>query len=496
MKILIVDQNQVVRRQLFVTLRASHQVYEAGNREEALRLLAQAAPDAVLAEPFESADPDDAAGLAWVERCLAHVPSPSVLIITRNDRKDAAARLLKLGAVDVLAKPVDGTELQVLLKRVERLRDIGLAPPEQPRPAEVWVADGDGIAVRRAQPETTQLTLGIVGTDKRIGSMLEQLRRIAPTPVSVLITGETGTGKEIFAQAVHKLSGRHNQRLVALNCAVLSDTLVEDELFGHERGAFTGATDRRKGKFEYADHGSLFLDEIGDLSPALQAKFLRVLQERSFERLGGNQPIAVDFRLISATHRDLAGMAKEGTFREDLMFRINVVSFHIPPLRERRGDIASLAQHFLEEYGRSFGRGEDMHFTKEVERFLYDYPWPGNVRELKHFVERAVALSDGSRIGPEVLPAAFTPAEDGETLASSNSTFDILVKRYKRQLVQEALQTSGNNKIHTANLLGISRSYLFKLIKQLGLPERLPVSLINPAQTKNRARTSGAGARH
>jgi DNA-binding NtrC family response regulator len=375
-----------------------------------------------------------------------------------------------MGVLDVLQKPVDAEELRVLLRRVARLREMGVPAGEAAlgQGAEI-VADGDGIAVRMPAPDR-DLNLGIIGVDRRIAQLIEQVRRIAPTPVSVLVTGETGTGKEIFAQAIHKLSDRAQQRFVALNCAVLSDTLVEDELFGHEKGAFTGAVERRKGKIEYANQGSLFLDEIGDLGPGLQAKFLRVLQERTFERLGGNQPISADVRLICATHRDLPRMAKEGAFREDLMFRINVVTLHIPPLRERRGDIRVLAEHFLKEYGRSFGRGNNLTFAKEVERFLLDYPWPGNVRELKHFVERAVALSDGDLIGLEALPETLALGGGGVSLAEGKADFNTLVRQYKRQLVIEALKAAGNDKNHTASLLGISRSYLFKLIKQLDIP--------------------------
>ncbi len=195
-----------------------------------------------------------------------------------------------------------------------------------------------------------------------------------------------------------------------------------------------------------------------------------MLQERSFERLGGNQPIDTDFRLISATHRDLSQMLHEGTFREDLMYRIDVVSIPLPPLRERRGDIRLLAGHFLEEFGRAFGRKGGLSFSREVMSYLYAYPWPGNVRELRHFVERAVALSDGEVIGPEVLPETFSPAAVGESLAMGKGNLDTMVKKYKRQLVMEALETTGNNKVQSAQLLGISKSYLFKLIKQLSVP--------------------------
>jgi len=269
----------------------------------------------------------------------------------------------------------------------------------------------------------------------------------------VLITGETGTGKEIFAQAIHKLSDRAAQRMVPLNCAVLSENLVEDELFGHEKGAFTGAVARREGKFDFAHKGTLFLDEIGDLTLRLQAKFLRVLQERIFERLGGNLPIHANFRLISATHRDLGQMTQEGTFREDLMYRIDVVSFHIPPLRERRGDIKLLSEYFLAEFAQTFERAGPLSFSREVTAFLYDYHWPGNVRELRHFVERAVALSDGPEIGSEVLPETSSSMVVGDPLVPGGGTFDTMVKKYKRQLLIEALETTGNRKVQASQLL-------------------------------------------
>jgi two-component system NtrC family response regulator len=497
MRLLIVDPSTVARRQLFVPLRTAHQVQEAASREEALPLLERAAPEVILADPFEPGDADESAAFAWVQRVRTHAPRPSILIITRNDRKDTVARLLRLGVLDVLSKPADVDEIRLHLRRAERLRELGLALAEPFPAAEEMVADGDGLVVRPRPEDTPQPELGIVRQDRRILQIVDQIKRIAPTPVSVLITGETGTGKEIFAQAVHRLSGRRDQRFVALNCAVLSDSLVEDELFGHEKGAFTGATDRRKGKFEYADRGSLFLDEIGELSLPLQSKFLRVLQERSFERLGGNQPIATDFRLISATHRDLPRIIKDGFFREDLMFRINVVSFHIPPLRERPGDILPLAHHFLKEYGRTFGRGDRLTFSREIERHLLSHAWPGNVRELRHFVERAVALSDGEHIGLEAMPSEFSPAAEGASLQEGlgyasaeprhGGAFDTLVKRYKRQLLAEALESAGQDKTRAAELLGLSRSQVFKLVKELGVPTVRP-----GGETRARARAPAA----
>ena len=482
MNILIIDENEIVRRHLFWALRNDHDLNEAVSREEAQGILERLSPDVILMELLEERDPDESRGMEMTRQLLKNHPATSILIITHSDRKEIAAELLSMGVADVFQKPLDPSELQGVLKRVRRQRELrqdhgkpaaglGETPGSPAGAAEAaggdLGADAKGAVVDAAEAAAE---VGIIGVDRRIKQILDQIRRIAPTPVSVHITGETGTGKEIFAKAVHTFSDRKNRSWVPLNCAVLSDNLVEDELFGHEKGAFTGAIERRKGKFEISHKGTLFLDEIGDISLPLQGKFLRVLQERTFERLGGNHLNETDFRLISATHRDLPQMTQEGTFREDLMFRINVVSFHIPPLRERRGDIKLLSETFLAEFARVFSRKETLSFSREVVHFMYDYPWPGNVRELRHFVERAVALTEGAVIGVDALPETFSPAAVGDSLVSGRGNYDTLVKKYKRQLVMEALQTTGNNKIQTAQLLGISKSYLFKLIKQLSVP--------------------------
>lgn len=455
MNILIIDENEVVRRQLFWALRSGNDLQEAASRAEADTLLANSTPDVILMELLQEGDRDESAGISMAARLQRLAHRPIILIITRSDRKDIAADLLEQGIFDYIQKPLNLSELPIILNRAKRLRALRRKEAGHDR--------------RRAAPPADEPELNITGVDLRIKQIVELIHRIAATPVSVLITGETGVGKEVFAQSIHKLSERRDQRFVPLNCAVLTDNLVEDELFGHEKGAFTGAIERRHGKFGLAHKGTLFLDEIGDLSLHLQAKFLRVLQERQFERLGGNTPIDTDFRLICATHRDLRQMTHDQEFREDLMFRLDVVSFHIPPLRERRGDIKLLAELFLQEFTLAFERDE-MSFSREVFRFMHDYPWPGNVRELKHFVERAVALSDGNVIGMETVPETSTPAPQGETLSSNGGSFNGLVKKYKRQLLIEALDMAGNNKIQTAQILGISKSHLFKLIKQLAVP--------------------------
>ncbi|MBI4083489.1 MAG: sigma-54-dependent Fis family transcriptional regulator [Candidatus Lambdaproteobacteria bacterium] len=464
MRILILDQNEVARRQVFWALRRGNDLAEASTRPEALALLAQTPHDLMLMELLEEQESDESAGMALVEALLAAPNPPLILIITRSERKEAAARLLRLGVLDVLNKPVDPEELAASVRRARRLlalrKSLGGAdgvPGEGPLPR----------PGAQARAEDGPADLGLISVDERIKRMLEQIRRIGPTNVSVLITGEPGTGKESFAHAIHLSSDRRNHHFVPLNCAVLSGTALEDELYGHERGAFTGAIGRRKGKLDYAHRGTLFLEEVGEFALEAQPRFLRVLDEKRFHRLGGNQSIESDFRLVCAAHRDLEGLAAEGRFREDFLLRIRSTRFDIPPLRERRDDIKLLSQHFLNRYAREYGRPQTPTFSREAQKFMKNYPWPFNVRELSYFVERAVAVNEGKVIGLDALPENVRAPAPGTLLGPNGGNFEALVRRYKRKLVAEALQAAGNNKVKTAQLLGISKSYLFKLIKQL-----------------------------
>jgi Nif-specific regulatory protein len=287
-------------------------------------------------------------------------------------------------------------------------------------------------------------------------------RKIAPWNVSALITGETGTGKELIARAIHRLSPRSSNAFVAFSCANMPDTLVDDELFGHERGAFTGATSHRRGRFEAADGGTLFLDEIGDLALPLQAKLLRVLQERTFERLGSVEPVKVDVRLVSATHRNVLEMVKQGTFREDLYHRVNVVEIHLPPLRERRQGIALLANHFLEESAKEFGR-PPMQFSYPALTALEEYDWPGNVRQLENVTKRAVVLAEESTIELWHLPPALS---SGFRQQGSNLYLD-QVREFKRRLILRTLTECGGSRVDAARALAVSRGYLHRLIREL-----------------------------
>jgi len=328
---------------------------------------------------------------------------------------------------------------------------------------------------------------GIVGTDGGLEKVMEDVAKVASTRSTVLIRGETGTGKELIARAIHSSSPRRDQPLVKLNCAAIPETLLESELFGHEKGAFTGADRRRPGRFEVADGGSLFLDEIGDVSPAIQTKLLRVLQEREFERVGGTETVKVDVRVISATHQHLEHMVQEGRFREDLYFRLNVFPIHVPPLRERKGDIPELARFFLRRQAQEAGRTRLEDITADAMARLVSYPWPGNVRELENVMERAVILcTDGERIGEEDLrfldlggrgpiaapaPAAAAPPSPAAP-GSGEEALPSVLERVEREELIRAMEEAKGSKAAAARALGINRSTLYYRLRKHGLAGR------------------------
>jgi DNA-binding NtrC family response regulator len=318
-----------------------------------------------------------------------------VIVMTAYGSIQDAVAAMKEGALDFLAKPVDPDHLLLLVDRAVAHR----------RPAAELHLFGDDAAERRGLPV-------IIGGAPALRAVSLAVQRAAGSGVTVLFEGESGTGKELFARAVHALSPRHRGPLVAINCAAIPEGLLETELFGHERGAFTGADGRKKGKFEMADGGTIFLDEIGDLSPALQAKILRVLEARSFERVGGTAAIRVDVRIVAATNRDLRAAVAAGRFREDLFFRLCVFPIRIPPLRERAEDIPLLARHFVERFCRETNKPV-MAIDELADQQLRDYPWPGNVRELQNCIERAVILSDGCRLLPRHLSLDARPPAAG-----------------------------------------------------------------------------------
>jgi Nif-specific regulatory protein len=334
----------------------------------------------------------------------------------------------------------------------------------------------DALEFRRVEEENHELREQIrvrhemVGESARMQQVYSVIARAAPTDSTVLILGETGTGKELVARAIHRNSAREKGPFVAINCAALTETLLESELFGHERGAFTGAVAQKKGKLETADRGTLFLDEIGELTPALQAKLLRVLQEREFERVGGTRPIRVDIRILAATNRDLRSAAAERRFRSDLYYRLNVVTIKMPALRERREDLPLLANYFLERCAPGVRKVSGI--SGRARACLAAYDWPGNVRELQHAIESAVILGTSELIQPEDLPEAVwdaTPAVDGD---NANS-YHVSVREQKSELILGAIEEAGGNITEAAKLLRLNPNYLHRLIRNLGLRERI-----------------------
>jgi DNA-binding NtrC family response regulator len=375
-------------------------------------------------------------------------PPPMIAILGEHNRA-MIRRALENGAYDTLASPPDMVELRLVLRRAKRFRQV----------------ERELLRLRSQQAATGPFGDFVVSTEP-MQKVFALAQRVAPCDVSVLITGETGTGKDMLARAIHQLSPRAAGPFVAFSCANLPETLIEDELFGHEKGAFTGAMGARRGRFEAAHQGSLFLDEIGDLALGLQAKLLRVLQQRSFERLGSNTPINVNIRLLCATHCNLGEMVEQGKFRSDLFYRLNVVEIHIPPLRERRDEIAALSHHFLMRFAKQFGKTV-RRFSPVALRALEEYSWPGNVRELENAIQRAVVMADGPAVELWHLPKTFCNGLEQQ----EEGSYDRELREFKRRLILRVLRDCDGSKSEAARRLGIARGYLHRLINQLRIEE-------------------------
>jgi len=440
--ILVVDDEQTQRAILAEVLRdEGYLVIEAADGETALQRVRGGGVDLILTDVRMPGISGEEL-LVKVREERPHLP---VLLITAHDTVEQAVAAMQAGAFSYIAKPIN---LDGLLAQVERAL-------EHRRLAEELEALRSAVGEAPDLPE-------VVAESPAMRAVLSEAARVAPRRTTVLITGESGTGKEVVARAIHALSDRATAPFVAVNCAALPETLLESELFGHEAGAFTGAAQRHIGRFEQASSGTLFLDEIGDLPMAVQVKLLRALQERTIERLGSNASIAVDVRLIAATHRDLAAAIREGDFREDLYYRLNVVALHLPPLRHRRPDIPTLVDHLLERINRDNETAVTGVSREALEAFLR-YPWPGNVRELGNVLERAVVLTRGQVIHLDDLPAAIrapsekAPAGDGSLADSERAT------------IVAALAAARGNRSVAADRLGIHRNTLRRKIRELGI---------------------------
>jgi len=402
---------------------------------------------------------DERALLSLIGEITSSSPHPPVVVLCDAEDRNIPLRATEQGATDHLTHPPNVMELGLILRRAHRLHTAE-----------------EELRKLRAGTRSPGRFHEMIGTSGPMQELFALARKIAPCDVNVLITGETGTGKELLARAIHHFSSRAKGPLVAFSCANLPETLVEDELFGHEKGAFTGALASRRGRLDAANHGTLFLDEIGDLGIALQPKLLRMIQERKFERLGSNDTTSVDIRLICATHQKLVEMVDQGKFRQDLYYRLNVVQMHLPPLRERRDDIPLLAQEFLQKSAQLFKK-RARRFSQQALHALEEYQWPGNVRELENIVQRAVALCEEQTADLSHLPASLRKGNESVSVPygceplGPPRTYEEEIRLFKRGLVLRTLREYGWRKAESARALGVARGYLHRLINQLEIHE-------------------------
>jgi len=456
-RVLIVDDEPGVRESLRMVLKEGYEPLAVGSSGEALEMLAATSVDVVLLDiVMPGMD-----GLQLLEELRVRFPNLPIVMLTATKTVKTAVGAMKLGAFDYITKPFDVDELRVILdkatERAELVREV-----EELR-SEVG---------RRYQLDN------IIGRSARMQEVFRTVLTVAPLKTTVLITGESGTGKELIAKAIHYQSPRGRRPLVTLNCAAIPETLLESELFGHEKGSFTDAHQKKLGQFEMAHEGSLFLDEIGEMGPATQAKLLRVLEHGEFLRVGGTKPVTVDVRIIAATNRDLGAAIKDGTFRPDLFYRLNVVTVHLPPLRERRDDLILLIRHFAQAKARDMGIPEKTLKPETVDALLR-YPWPGNVRELENLLERLLVLCEGPTISFEDLPDQIRRSEQDpgtikEQVLEGRKSLGTAVDEFEREIILEALGQTSFNQTRAADMLGTTRRILKYRMDKLGIsaPER------------------------
>jgi two-component system, NtrC family, response regulator AtoC len=442
--LLIVDDEKTTREGLRSALEDRFDAYVAEDAETASDLLEREHFDALLTD-FKLPTED---GMKLITRAKSLPTPPVCILMTAYGSEEVAVEAMKHGADDYVSKGrMQIDELEMRITRALRRRKL----------------ESENLSLKQQLDRKFGLE-NIIGESPSMHRVLGVVRQVAPTRVTVLIEGESGTGKELIAKAIHQLSPRARHPLVTVNCSALAPTLLESELFGHEKGAFTGAHERRIGFFEQAQGGSLFLDEIGEIDPSTQVKLLRFLGERTFQRVGSSKTLTADVRLIAATNTNLAEQVKEGSFREDLYFRLRVVEIRMPPLRERLGDIPLLASAFLREFCREHGK-QEKEFSPEAMQALMQYRWPGNVRELRSEIERAVVLSQNERIEWQDVSPLVRGEEDSAEARSSRGILnqkDITVKDAEKQLIVRALQEAGGNRTVAAQKIGISRRTLHR----------------------------------
>jgi two-component system response regulator AtoC len=447
--ILIVDDEKHTREGLRQSLEEDFDVYTAGNADEALNVLNSDHIDLVLTDLRLGGED----GMTLIERILQRPRPPVCILMTAYGSIATAVEAMKRGAYDFVTKPVNIDEIGIKISRAIKGQQT----------------EQENLHLKQQVDKRFGLE-NIIGESKAMHDNFDTIRQVAPSRATVLILGESGTGKELIAHAIHNLSNRNKARFVAFNCAAFSPQLIESELFGHERGAFTGAVERRIGRIEQAAGGTLFLDEIAEIDSNVQVKLLRALDPGVFERVGGNQSIRADVRLIAATNRDLASFVRDGKFREDLFYRLNVVQIRVPSLRERKEDIPLLANAFLKEICERDGKAFRP-LSPEAMDCLLRYDWPGNVRELKGAIDSGITLSTGQQITPRDLPLAVRGQAESLAPREPEAQNQVNLHENERRLIIRALDECGGNRTEAAKKLGISRRTLHRRLRELHLPE-------------------------
>ncbi|WP_455209081.1 PEP-CTERM-box response regulator transcription factor [Kaarinaea lacus] len=445
--LLVIEDDPGLQKQLRWSFKG-YEVTVAGDRESALEQLRELQPAVVTLDLGLPPDPANASeGLAVLAEIQKVSPHTKVIVVTGNDDRDNALKAIGLGAYDFYQKPIDPDVLALIIDRAYGLYEL----------------EKDYRELQRRQPET--VLKGIIAASPQMLKVCRTVEKVAPTNVTTLLLGESGTGKEIIARAIHNMSLRADKPFVAINSAAIPETLLESELFGYEKGAFTGAAKQTPGKLEYANGGTFFIDEVGDLPPALQAKLLRFLQERVIERIGGRKEIPIDVRVVCATHQDLTRLIQDGQFREDLYYRISEIVIEIPPLRDREGDIILLARAILNRLNNDAG-GKKKNFSEDALNAMSQHAWPGNVRELENKVRRAFIISDTNQISADDLELSHALI-NGADLPSLE--LREVREKAERSAILDALARSNNNISQAADLLAVSRPTLYDLIKKYNI---------------------------
>lgn len=443
--LLIIDDEKNIREGLGANFEMEgYNVKLAENGQQGLEYISKGDIDLVITDlrmPGIS-------GEEVLRKVTTETPGIPVIVLTGHGSIDAAVDAMRNGAYDFLTKPLNLDQLTMIVKRALEARELSLQHTQLKKEVESDMAFDK-----------------MIGKSAEIQKVMEMIKKVASSKASVLITGESGVGKEVVADAIHKLSPRKDHQCIKVHCAALSETLLESELFGHEKGAFTGADSLVKGRFELAHESSIFLDEIGEINPSVQIKILRVLQEKAFERVGGQETINVDVRIIAATNRVLEEEVKKGTFREDLYYRLNVIHIHVPPLRERKDDIPLLVASFLEEFSAENGKNIKG-IDSRAKSAIYNYSWPGNIRELRNCIESAVVMCSGDEITLEDLPPTVSKsAGEQSIIIPANSTLE----EAEKVIILQTLAANKNNKSKTADLLGIGRKTLHRKLEEYGM---------------------------